>query len=456
MLPPDGLVHVRVSIGGDGRVVAGCVVEPLHQALAERIVDQFVRRGFDPATRAGRPVATITEVAFQVPIEPSLEQRLERGKSATSRNPPPNVPAVEHVWASTDVAMLEQVAGPGPTPGAPSRQVWTRQKALRTAAIARLGALGTTESLAAVDRIVAAAMPLGPASEPFTATEWVLAAWHFGDGGFMPLAETTAPDGTTYIIVPGNLYGRFELFLLASKTPNDKTSWSRPRLTAAPSSQGASNGAMAWENGVLTLTLDQAPPPPRGVMEFRPEGDKAAPSAGPQTRTIVIEDVWRDSDKDSLTDIEERRIGTDPGAADTDGDGIADGFDTCPLLAAPKVAGPDDTREILQAAFFATLGISRSRMLITVRPNMPKLHLAGYLGPVIFSDTPQPVDRFGSPSGDDRPIWLDWTIVPMGDDQAVVLFNDVEGMLAAGGQNVYLKKLRGKWYVVAQQTTWIS
>jgi hypothetical protein len=82
-------------------------------------------------------------------------------------------------------------------------------------------------------------------------------------------------------------------------------------------------------------------------------------------------------------------------------------------------------------------------MLINVRRGMPKIHLAGYLGPVIYSDAPPPVERPGTPPGPDHPVWLDWTVVRMGDAGAVVLLNELGGS-AAGGQNVYLRKICGR------------
>jgi hypothetical protein len=272
----------------------------------------------------------------------------------------------------------------------------------------------------------------------------------------MPLAEGTAPDRTMHVVVAANLYGRLELFLLSSKTPNDRASWTRPRLTTASVARGARNGEMAWKDGVLTLTFDQEAPPPRGVIEFRPEGDQITSQIGPHTRTIIVEDVWRDSDEDGLTDIEERRIGTDPGSPDSDGDGALDGADTCPLYAAPRTDQPDETREIVQAAFFATFGVSRSRMLVKIKPGMPRFQLTGYMGPVIYSDTPPPRGETNARADADYPVWLGWEVVNRTADSATVVFSDWEGSLAAGGQNVYLKRIRGRWYVVAQEGTWIS
>ena len=51
--------------------------------------------------------------------------------------------------------------------------------------------------------------------------------------------------------------------------------------------------------------------------------------------------IFRDTDGDGMTDIEEAQLGTDPSDADTDGDGLSDGADPAPLGAiAPST--PED------------------------------------------------------------------------------------------------------------------
>jgi hypothetical protein len=41
-------------------------------------------------------------------------------------------------------------------------------------------------------------------------------------------------------------------------------------------------------------------------------------------------------------------------------------------------------------------------------------------------------------------------------NEAAVEIVDWEGMLAAGGQNVWLQKRDGRWRVIARETTWVS
>jgi predicted small lipoprotein YifL len=49
---------------------------------------------------------------------------------------------------------------------------------------------------------------------------------------------------------------------------------------------------------------------------------KAGQSAKPDNKSAVLQNV--DTDKDGLTDVEEKQLGTDPNKADTDGDGLSD------------------------------------------------------------------------------------------------------------------------------------
>lgn len=68
-----------------------------------------------------------------------------------------------------------------------------------------------------------------------------------------------------------------------------------------------------------------------------------------ETITIDLAAIRLDSDHDGLTDLVEKRLGTDPMKADTDGDGIPDGKDPNPLVA--RVANLSDRQRIIQAIF---------------------------------------------------------------------------------------------------------
>ncbi len=53
-------------------------------------------------------------------------------------------------------------------------------------------------------------------------------------------------------------------------------------------------------------------------------------------------------------------------------------------------------------------------------------------------------------------MFVTWRIALKTSTEAVVEISDWEGGLAAGGQNLFLRKTAGDWYVVRRKTTWIS
>lgn len=85
-------------------------------------------------------------------------------------------------------------------------------------------------------------------------------------------------------------------------------------------------------NGKLTIEVQAREIDPASIT-FPPVGLRLAR----EERGLVIErdlaDLMRDTDADGMTDVAERRVGLDPAAADTDGDGRLDGADPVPLTA---------------------------------------------------------------------------------------------------------------------------
>ncbi|MCX6543970.1 MAG: thrombospondin type 3 repeat-containing protein [Acidobacteria bacterium] len=449
--PHNSRVRMRVRVSEAGVVTSACAVDPIDDRLAERIVKamaDFWR--YAPATLRGRPVPTVQDAQVDLTVAMPLEDVL------AARRPAGAFAAERAIYESTDVAWLERLAASEQAAVEESRKSRGRMpKALRTTALARLGEIGSPASLAAYDRITGAASAIYPARDQFLATVWPHPAWHFGDASFVPLAGTSAPDGISYVVASADLYGRLDLFLLSSKTPKDRSSWTRPRLMPIDFFRGARNGTLQWHDGVLELAYDQQEAPTPGVMEFRPEGDMLAPLTGHQTRRINVAEVWQDSDGDGLTDIEELRLGLDPKNNDSDGDGIPDGQDVCPNYAPPAGSESSESQQILQAAFFATFGLTGSRAMLMPDQASERVQFVGYAGPVIYG-RPGPGSRPGGPFAGFGGVFVSWDIVNRTTGEATVLASDYEGPLAAGGQNVYLRKLRGRWYVVAQTTTWVS
>jgi hypothetical protein len=333
---------------------------------------------------------------------------------------------IASIERSTDVAWLERVAASAAVARAASFAGMSKE--LRIAAYARLGAIGTPESLAAIARVERemTAAPLTPPTVPLDV--WPAVGWHMGDMDMSREPDAAAPpqNGMTYGVVQGMLLGGTDYFLISTRTPLDRGSWSRPKLVApVPPDAAGDKATLAWR-GPRTLLLT---------------------SAG-RTMQIAIDEVERDSDGDGWTDLEEGRLGTDPHNPDSDGDGIPDGRDVCPLYAAPGVV--DDSSMVLQTAVFGAFALTGSRQLLYVTPRTPRVQLAGYGGPVIF-------DRAIPKSGDGNgATYVGWTITSKTDTEAVVEVTDWEGLLAAGGQLVRLKRIAGRWVVVAVRSTWVS
>ena len=332
------------------------------------------------------------------------------------------------VLQSTDVKWLERIASSASF----AREVQGSSpigmaKLLRGAAYARLGDIGTVESLAAVERIEQSMSetPLTPSTVALDV--WPTVGWHMSDVEQTPIATATGPDGTTYAVVIASLLGGSDFFLLSTRTPQNPQSWSRPKLLGPPPRRGGRPAAALTFRGPATLVLRAF-----GVeMQF------------------ALEEIERDSDGDGWTDLEEGRIGTNPHASDTDGDGIPDGRDVCPLYAAPGARASDDTATILQKAIFAAFALTGSRQMLYVTPSTPPVHVTGYGGPIVFD---RAIPRDGSSGG----VYVSWKIRDHSATDAVVEVTDWEGLLAAGGQDVFLKKVLGKWTVVALKPTWVS
>jgi Bacterial TSP3 repeat len=335
---------------------------------------------------------------------------------------------IDDVQQSTDVAWLERIA----SSPAFAEQVQRASrvgmaKLLRGAAYARLGAIGTPESLAAVGRIEQsmADVPLTPPTVPLGV--WPSVSWHMRDVDQVPMATAIGPDGTTFAVVAASLLGGFDLFLISTRTPDDPQSWSRPKLLGPAAQREGNRGASLAFRGPATLVLATS----GTEMQF------------------ALDDIQRDSDGDGWTDVEEGRIGTNPHAPDSDGDGLPDGRDVCPLWPLPPANSLDDNETILQRAVFAAFALTGSRQMLYVTPATPRVHVRGYGGPIIFD---RPLPRSGSSGG----VYVSWRIRERSAADAVVEVTDWEGLLAAGGQDVFLKKVLGRWTVVAVKATWVS
>lgn len=338
---------------------------------------------------------------------------------------------ITRIATETDVRWLQDAASSSAlTADLPRSERIGTAKAVRTLAYARLGELGTPESLAAILRIEADAARITLTPLTSTADIWPHVGWFSADTVVDPIAQTRAPDGTTYAIVSGNLLGGFDFFLISSRAPADPRAWSRPRLVDRSS-------AGRLRNAILTLGAGE-------TLTFTFTGAQSA-----RNLQISLLEVNRDSDGDGWTDMEEARLETDPHDPDSDGDGAADGADVCPLYAESKQEADSDNTIILQKAIFAAFGLTGSRQLLYVTPDSPKVHVVGYGGPILFD---HPITRDALPSGP----YVSWRIAERTATTARVELSDRDAPTSGGGQDVLLRKINGVWVVVSRKTTWVS
>jgi hypothetical protein len=175
--------------------------------------------------------------------------------------------------------------------------------------------------------------------------------------------------------------------------------------------------------------------------------------SAPQISEFAVEDIDRDSDSDGWTDIEEQTLGFDPRRRDSDGDGLEDADDPAPSYAPPASDAGDEDIQILQDAIFAVFGLSESPWVLFARDDtVRKLQPRGLPEPVVFNKPLKSDPLTGGPGG----VFVTWKLVSKDASEAVVEISDWEGPLAAGGQEVRLRKLHDAWIVVARKTTWIS
>lgn len=292
-----------------------------------------------------------------------------------------------------------------------------------------------------------------PAPERVSLGRWSHPAEHFGDSFIKPLAQTTDHSGISYAIVISSILGDFDSFLIKSGNPEDSRSWTRPKLIPNRIYAGVREPTLSWgpPNYLVFRFLQEAPGPRASVMQV-PLNPAVAPMLGPQEWSLSIADIERDSDGDGWTDIEERRLGLDPNNPDTDGDEIPDGKDICPNYAPAVMEANGEDAQILQKAFFAMFGLSRSRALLLVEGDSQRLQLWGYAGPVIYEADKKKWSnehQFGA-------VFVKWRITQETDTEATVEITDYEGPLAAGGYVISLRKIGGQGFVIDTTRRWVS
>jgi hypothetical protein len=358
------------------------------------------------------------------------------------------------IESSNDVEMLERIASADGTDDAENGRLGQSGKEHRTAAYIRLGAIGTQKSLAAARRVEQKLKdtPMLPATVALGV--WQHPMWHFGDSEIKPFVTTRTSEGKTYAIVNAGLLGDYnDLFLISTKSPEDRKSWTRPILIPNRIYRGFHDAKLAeGESGQLVFTFVQDEPGARNIMEGELTPPKKAPELGKVTWVLSLSTLTQDSDGDGWTDIEEERLGLDPKNRDTDADGIPDGEDICPNYAPKADEENDDEVRILQKAVLAEYGLSRSRTLLLVGPGSRRFQIWGYRGPILYLDDPKQW-RTNHPEGG---IFVSWKITNQTNSDATVSLSDYEGPLAASGLELRLHKIGTEWFVIGRTAGWIS
>jgi hypothetical protein len=439
MAPPrDTTVKVWLRVSAEGQVTGACAPDA-PEGLRQALVAAAKQLRYTPAQHRNRPVATVAAVSY-----PLAGRFHGRGVQ-------------EQVGASDDIPWLEQIANSA----AFARGVWQTQrrpvgqpKDLRIVAYARLGELGTDDSVAAQQRVRAQFAARSVISDTVNLTEsWPHPGWHMGDYDPVPLAQTQTSDGKRFVTFLADLLGAPQLFLV--RCGGDNSRCARPKPFAAWPWQDVKVDASleAVSAGHLRLNLRPVAPLQRSIMDGTgPVESVSRQTPKPESRDIDISDVERDSDSDGWTDIEEQTLGLDPARGDSDGDGIDDAHDRAPLYAPPRADAAAEETRILQAAVFAAFGLSESRWALFANGGqVRKLEVPGLAAPVLFNQ-PLRFDPTGGPGG----VFVRWKIVRQSMTDATVEISDWEGPLAAGGQDIFLRRIKDQWIVIGRQTTWIS
>jgi hypothetical protein len=387
-------------------------------------------------------IDTSGKIVYDFPVRPASPPDL-------------NNPFVK-INASTDVDWLERIAS-SPQAAAelrPGGGLANHAKDLSTAAYVRLGVISSPQSLAAIKRIEEHARSIVPASPRSTAGDFIHPGWHFSDSELEPIAQVTGANGVTYALIVSSLMGDLDLFLMTTRTPADASSWSRPLLVPNKFYRGMKDAKLALNSAdQLLFSFVQEAPPPRGLMEGTFDPGPKAPAAGLQQWKLSIKEIHQDSDNDGWTDAEEKRLGLDPNNKDSDGDGLTDGQDVCPNFSLGDEDQSDEEIKMFQKAIFVTWGLTGSRQLLLVGPDVKRVHIWGYAGPVIYV----PDVKSWSKDHQYGAVYASWRIRKRrADGDVIVEIVDYEGPLAAGGQDVKLRKIGNEWVVISHRATWVS
>jgi hypothetical protein len=403
------------------------------------------------------PMSRFLDIALTKPITTQADSTRCAGLTAAAPAAPLRTPVnrqtdadafTARVRAGTDVTWLERIATSDET----LRREWLSTVGtdqvpsdLRQTAYVRLGAIGTTGSLAAARRVEAALRDQSTLASP-SLTGWAWPSAAAGMAAGRMIAINSVQDGDReYAAVLSEMDGPFAPFILLRSRADAR--WQRPRLVGSPVANGS-----AFEP---VVTLDG-----RSLsIAFRRKLATAETVPVPATVVVALAAITLDTDADGWTDIEERALGLRPDLADTDADGIPDGIDASPLYKPAPGDDRDDEAQILRRAMFAAYGLNGSRYAVFVAPGHRSVQLYGHSGPVFF-DVALP-DRTGCGRGA-RPgscaaiaggAQISWIVTRPTPADAIVQFTNLQGLGFRSATRTALKKVEGEWVVVDYRVT---
>jgi hypothetical protein len=337
----------------------------------------------------------------------------------------------------TDLALLEKIAGS--MAEADKLDFGSHADAYfqdRVDAYTRLAAIGTPEALAAIHRIEDAAQKRPRMPERASLADWNR-VWAVSFSDVLEVARVTAKDGTTYLVMGTVTFGMFDLALASTRKSDDPAAWNRPRLLPT---------------GDRFSRVDAIPRAESDPKLEMPDAETLVlswtdPKKERQQLKWSIAEVFRDTDGDGWTDIEEVRLGLDPKKADTDGDGISDGQDICPDCAPDKKDADDLDVTLIQKAFFTVFGFTDTRNIFVLAAGSRPVQLWGYRGVVLTKQDPARwhIDEVGH----FPPVLLvSWKVTSKTDEAAAVAISEKDNGLIAHYHTVGFCKIGKEWCVV--------
>jgi len=285
---------------------------------------------------------------------------------------------------------------------------------LRLGALLSLGGMGTD---AAVERIEAFRLDIRRRDKPFN---FEAAGYQIRDR-----VVEAAPDGTLWARFQWRRYYRSgEATWIASSA--DGKHWNKPVRAPRMMSEDDFRAAVHEGNTGQFETIDDADGD--GLSDSE-ELELFVPAPGHQ-----------------LMPLDYPREGLDPKNPDTDGDGILDGADPCPLTPTQKES--NDATAIRQAAFEAyilrhePIGI----LFIVGDKDFAKQEYYGFSGVILPAK--------GCVEGEENITKISVKVID--ETTAEVEMSDYMGNLAASGWEATLKKVKGIWVIIALEARWVS